>query len=156
MTPSGGEIRAMPIMRGADKTARTLSATFEKCYDKKKKRTSSRLLRHCTEVWWHNEKRHPGMETDAKDYHQQRRKEKKKSGSGCAVEDFTRCVPLWSAYAEDSSTLSQENRRSEQVGKNDTNILVHQTPVNASKKYKVLTKKKMPTSVRKTDAQRHA
>lgn len=77
-------------------------------------------------------------------HHQQRRKEKrkkKKSGSGCAVEGFTRCVLLWSAYAEDSSTLCQENRRSEQVGKNDTNIIVHQTPVNTSKKYEVLTKK---------------
>lgn len=38
MTPSGGEIRAMPIMRGTDKTARTLSATFEKCYEKEKKK----------------------------------------------------------------------------------------------------------------------
>lgn len=50
--PSGGEIRAMPIMRGTDKTARTLSATFEKSYEKKtqKNRTLSRLLRHCAEV----------------------------------------------------------------------------------------------------------
>lgn len=83
------------------------------------------------------------METDAKDASstKEKREKKKKSGSGCAVEGFTRCVLLWSAYAEDSSTLCQENRRSEQVGKNDTNIIVHQTPVNTSKKYEVLTKK---------------
>lgn len=120
MTRSGGKRKAMPIMRRTDKTARTPSATFEKCYDKKG--TLRRLSRHCAEVRWRSEKRDAQVWRLVQKTHRQHRKNKRVIGdSGCAVEDkcFTCCVPLSPAQAKNkrSSTLSLENRRPEQAKK---------------------------------------